>query len=325
MIRISIFTAILATASALSFGPASAQQHIYGIVANPQGSQNYSVSVALAQVMDKKLGMQVRVVPMGGSSTFVPLLDRNEAEFGMLNVEETRTAYTGTGTFNRRSANLQILSVMWPLTISVLVPADSPIRSIADLKGKRMPAGFKAQQIGGVIQDALLANAGLSPSDIKGLPSPSLFAGVDLVATGKADAATSSVGIGQVQEANVKMASYGGVRFLSIDTSPAAMARLTQRFIAYPLKLDPSPSLAGITQPTTVMAYDMFLLTNQKMSEDVAYKVTKMLHDSHADLRKITPIMDRFNPARMTADIGVPYHPGAIRYYKEIGQWPPKK
>jgi TRAP-type uncharacterized transport system substrate-binding protein len=34
--------------------------------------------------------------------------------------------------------------------------------------------------------------------------------------------------------------------------------------------------------------------------------------------------MDRFNPARMTTDIGVPYHPGAIRYYREIGQWPPK-
>ena len=102
------------------------------------------------------------------------------------------------------------------------------------------------------------------------------------------------------------------------------MARLTKSFIAYPLRLDPSPSLAGIAGPTTVMAYDMFLLTNRKMPDDVAYKVTKMLHESHAELRKITPIMDRFNPTRMTTEIGVPYHPGAIRYYREIGQWPPK-
>lgn len=323
MRKISFVAAVVAACS-LGPGPAGAQ-HVYSFVANPQGSQNYSVSVALAQVMDKKLGMQLRVVPMGGSSTFVPLLDRNEAEFGMLNVEETRTAYNGTGTFKRRSPNLQILSVMWPLTISVLVPVDSPIKSIAELKGKRMPTGFKAQQIGVTIQNALLANAGLSPADVQGLPTASLFAGVDLMATGKADAATISVGIGQVQEANVKMASNGGVRFLSIDTSAAAMARLTKHFIAYPLRLDPAPSLAGITAPTTVMAYDMFLLTNQKMSEDVAYKVIKTLHDSYEELRKITPIMDRFNPARMTTDIGVPYHPGAIRYYKEIGQWPPKK
>jgi TRAP transporter TAXI family solute receptor len=316
-----VFSITLSTASCLG---GAAAQHIYGFVSNPQGSQNYSVSVALAQVMDRKLGMQVRVIPTAGSSTFVPILDRNEAELGMLNVEETRTAYSGTGTFTRSNPHLKILSVMWPLTISIMVPVDSPIRSIAELKGKRMPVGFRAQQIGIVIQDALLANAGLSPADITGLPTASLFSGVDLMASGKADASTISVGIGQVQQAAVKMSSRGGVRFLSIDTSPSAMARLTKHFIAYPLKLEPSPSLAGITEPTTVMAYDMFWLTNDKMPDDVAYKLTKMLHESHADLRKITPIMDRFNPARMTTDIGVPYHPGALRYYREIGQWPPK-
>ena len=76
--------------------------------------------------------------------------------------------------------------------------------------------------------------------------------------------------------------------------------------------------------PTTVMSYSVFLTTNDKMPDELAYKMTKMLHDGRADLVKATPALNRFDPNRMAEDIGVPFHPGAVKYLTEIGQWPPK-
>ncbi|MEQ1731289.1 MAG: TAXI family TRAP transporter solute-binding subunit, partial [Vicinamibacterales bacterium] len=74
----------------------------------------------------------------------------------------------------------------------------------------------------------------------------------------------------------------------------------------------------------TIMAYNIFFTTHEKMPEDVVYNLVKALHASKATLVSGHPIFNDFEPGRMTEEIGVPYHAGAIKFYKEIGQWPPK-
>jgi TRAP transporter TAXI family solute receptor len=161
-------------------------------------------------------------------------------------------------------------------------------------------------------------------ADVKTVPTQSLFSGVDLLGEGKVDAATIAVGTAQGQRANVSLASQGGVRFLNVSADPAAVARQRKILPSRTLVIQPAPHAIGIVEPTTIIAYSIFFSTGAKMPDDVVYQVAKAIHDGKDDLVKGHPVFRGFNPNQMTEEIGVPWHPGAIKFYKEIGQWPPK-
>jgi TRAP transporter TAXI family solute receptor len=319
MLKLMIAAAVASGVSATAHA-----QQVRVIAANPQGSIFYAASAVFGKLMDEKLKMQVRVQPMAGSSTYIPLLDRGEVDFGLTNVDDARSSYKGTGNFRQANPNLRLTAIAFPLTLGVLVVNDSPIKTIADLKGKTLPWGYQAQVTGRVLQEAVLASAGLTMKDVKTVPTQSLFSGVDLLGEGKVDAAVISVGTGQGQQANVKMASRGGVRFLNMDSSPAAVARIRNILPARPFVVQPAPHAIGIIGPTTIMAYSIFFSTHAKMPDDVVYNLVKMVHASKDDLVKGHPVFRNFDPKGMTEEIGVPWHPGAIKFYQEIGQWPPK-
>ena len=312
-------------AAALAFGGTTAvQAQVRVIASNPQGSIFYAASAAIGKLLDEKLKMQVRVQPMGGSSTYIPLLNRGEADFGLTNVDDSMTSFKGTGNFRQPNPDLRLIAAVFPLTLGVIVPKDSPIKSIADLKGKSMPWGYNAQTTGRVLQQAVLATEGLTMDDVKPVPTHSLFSGVDLLGEGKVEAATIAIGTAQAQRANVALASRGGLRFLNMNSSAEALARMRKILPARPVTIQPSAFAVGIVGPTTIMAYSIFFTTNAKMSDDVVYDIVKAIHGGKDVMIKGHPIFRGFNPKQMTEEIGVPWHPGAIKFYREVGQWPPK-
>jgi len=315
----------VAAAAIASLATAAQAQQVRVIASNPQGSVFYAASAALGKLIDEKLKMQVRVQPMGGSSTYIPLLNRGEVDFGLTNVDDSMTSFKGAGNFRQPNPNLRLMAAAFPLTLGALVPADSPIKTIADLKGKTMPWGYNAQTTGRVLQQAVLASAGLTMDDVKTVPTQSLFSGVDLLAEGKVEAATIAIGTAQVQRANVTLNSRGGVRFINMESSPEAMARVKKILPSRPITIKPAPHTIGVTTPTTILAYSIFFTTHEKMPDDVVYNLVKAMHGAKEDLIKGHPVFRSFDPARMTEEIGVPWHPGAIKFYKEINQWPPKE
>jgi TRAP transporter TAXI family solute receptor len=315
---------VIAATVSSGFAAAAQAQQVWVIASNPQGSIFYSASAAIGKLLDEKLKVQVRVQPMAGSSTYIPLLDRGEIDFGLTNVDDTRSAYKGTGDFRQANTNLRLIAAVFPLTLGAIVPNDSPVKSVADLKGKVMPWGYNAQTTGRVLQQAVLASAGLTINDVKTVPTQSLFSGVDLLGEGKVEAAVIAVGTAQVQRANVTLASRGGLRFLDMSTTPEALAAIRKFLPARPVTIQPAPYAVGIVAPTTIMAYNVFFSTSAKISDDVVYNVTKAIHAGKDDLLKGHPVFRGFEPNRMTEEVGVPWHPGAVKLYKEIGQWPPK-
>lgn len=315
---------VIAATVSSGFAAAAQAQQVWVIASNPQGSIFYSASAAIGKLLDEKLKVQVRVQPMAGSSTYIPLLDRGEIDFGLTNVDDTRSAYKGTGDFRQANTNLRLIAAVFPLTLGAIVPNDSPVKSVADLKGKVMPWGYNAQTTGRVLQQAVLASAGLTINDVKTVPTQSLFSGVDLLGEGKVEAAVIAVGTAQVQRANVALASRGGLRFLDMSTTPEALAAIRKLLPARPITIQPAPYAVGIVAPTTIMAYNVFFSTSAKISDDVVYNVAKAIHAGKDDLLKGHPVFRGFEPNRMTEEVGVPWHPGAVKLYKEIGQWPPK-
>ncbi len=307
-------------------GTASAQTIGFG--ANPQGSLYHRIGVAISKLMNEKMGIKTRVQPYSGSSTYIPLLNRNELHFALVNVSDAVNAREGITNFEGRpQTNLRLINVMFLLRFSILVPNDSPVRKIEDIKGLRMPSGFTSQTTIRNLMRAVLASGGLKVSDIKPYPTPNVFKGVTLLGEGKVDAAPMAIGPAVIKKAAIKLRKRGGVRFISIGKDEAAMSEIVP---SSSVLVKPAPHLTGIREPTTMMAFRAFLTTNDKASDEMVYNLIKTIHQNKPFLVAATKALGTFNPKIMTYDLAgkkgkVPYHPAAIKYLKEIGQWPPVK
>jgi TRAP transporter TAXI family solute receptor len=319
--RLGILTGAMAAAIVLA-SPAAAQ--MYGLGTGKQGFFTYGAGAAIAKVAADN-GLNLRLQPYGGTSAYVPGVNAGEIEFGLANELETHYAVTGTAIYkDKPQPDLRVVAILTPLFSEFYVRKDSPIKTIADLKGKRVPSDFVAQRIIDVLTKGMLANGNLSYDDVQKVPVPNVAGGADELAEGKADVFLFALGSGKVIEVDSKV---GGLRVLPIDPSPEAMARM-KKFIpvAYPIKLDPGKGRLGIVEPTWVYAYDYLVLANAKVSDDAVYKLAKIMHDNKAALVAGFGALSGFDPARMTKQMDpAQFHPGAIKYYKEIGEWPPKK
>ena len=317
----------LIIAAVLSCTAVMAQAQVVGLATNQQGSLYYSAGVAVAEVMQQKGQLTTRVQPMSGSSAYAPLVNRGEIEFGLLNALDVVNAYTGVDNFkDRKNTDLRLVGVMFALPIGIAVPNDSPVRSIKDLKGLRMPSQFTAQNTILSVQNAILATGGLSNDDMKPFPVANYIKGMQALGEGKVDAALACFGCAAGQEINVSLSAHGGLRFVSMDDSAEAAAAMQKIFSsAYTKVFQPSPALSGIIGPTRVMVYSAFLVSSTKTPDELVYKATKAIHENKQMLATSSAIMKSFEPSLMDEASVVPYHSGAEKFYKEIGEWPPKK
>lgn len=313
--------ASVAAAVALTLcAPAEAQ--VLAMGTSPQGTWTYSAGAAIAKVA-ADTGMQMRVQPYAGTTALLPLMNRGELDFGLANHLEAVQAVAGDDAYEgRRNLDIRVVSVLTPLNVAIFVRADSPIRSIAELKGKRVPTEFLAQRVIHTMIAAELANGGLDMADIQGVPVPNVNRGADEFTAGRTDAFYFALGSAKVMEANAARP----IRALSVDPSPAGVAAL-RKFVpvAYAMKVEPSPNLAGVVEPTYVMAYDYLALTNSKVPDATVYQLAKAMHANRTALKDGFPPLAGFAQDKMAKDLGeITYHPGAIKFFTEAGLWPPK-
>jgi TRAP-type uncharacterized transport system substrate-binding protein len=88
----------------------------------------------------------------------------------------------------------------------------------------------------------------------------------------------------------------------------------------------PAPNFPEIKEDIPMLAFDMTMQTHVDVPDDVVYRVVKALHERQKELVAIFAGLRRFDPREMAVKYeGLEYHPGAIKFYQEIGQWPPKE
>jgi TRAP-type uncharacterized transport system substrate-binding protein len=110
-----------------------------------------------------------------------------------------------------------------------------------------------------------------------------------------------------------------------MSDTPDARARIKQVMpTTYPSVLQPAKEYVGILAPTTVLFEDYLVVAGAQMSDDDAYKVAKALYEHQDKLASIARAFARYNKEELGKDHGVPFHPGAIKFYREKGIWPGK-
>jgi len=296
----------------------AANAQVLGFGSAPQGSIGYNMSSAIAKVMAEDAKLQSRVQPYSGSSAVLPLVNTGELDLAVCNVLEIEEATKGEGPYNgRKQANLRVLAVIFPLLSSIFVRNDSPIKSLADLKGKRIPAGFSAQVTLDRIIDAVLANGGVERKDIVPVLVPNVIRGADDFVEGKIDGGFFAIGAAKVLEVHK---STGGIRYLPLSDEPAAVARMKKHMsYAYVTTVNPSPAFAGIAAPTKLMAYDYLVAVGSHVKDEQAYRIAKAMYEGKPKLIESLGAFRGFNPDLMNRAMPATFHPGSLKFYQEKG------
>jgi TRAP transporter TAXI family solute receptor len=296
----------------------AAQAQTVGIVTTPAGSFSNSAGQAIAKVLVDKA--KLRAVVQAQASTGFEEVESGAGDFNVSNSFDATFYTTGTGEYQGQGAKpaMRNAGSLIPYRVAMHVRADSPIKGIGDLKGKRVSSEFNAQKTIARIVEAHLANAGLGYKDVVGVPAPNVVRQAEDFMSGRVDVMFFALGSAAIKQAH---ASVGGVRVLEVDTSPEAMKRVQALLPgAYVMQVAPHPSIEGVAKPTNLVAFDMVLITNAKVAEDVVYRAVKALHENKQDLMATFPPFAIFQPQNMAKTVqGVQMHPGALKFYKEAG------
>jgi TRAP transporter TAXI family solute receptor len=286
----------------------------YGIATMQPGTLNHTTGSAIAKVLKEKSGMNVLVQPTAGETTLIPMVGRAEAELGIANIAEVVNVTKG-GTAAGQQPDLRLVGSIHALRVAFFVRKDGNLKSMADLKGLRVTAGYSAMRTIDTIVHAMLGTAGLTINDVKPVPVPNVIRGADDFAGGTADTFMFAFGAPKVREVD---ATVGGIRALEISEAGMAASRKIFPY-GYLTEVSPGPVFVGVPQKMKVFSYDNMLFTHAKVKDEVVYKIIGTMADNTADLITVQPALRGFTAAGLYKQYDIPYHPGALKYFKEKG------
>lgn len=308
-----------ALAFSISAWPATAQ--VVTIATGAQGSLAYNSGQAVAKVLNG-VGITARTQPLVG---YLPLINSGEVDFGFSNGVEAAFALTGTGNYTRKNPNMRLVGTMFPLATGLMAPCDLGLKTVADLKAKagglRIASEYTSSTIIPFYIRGGLANGGMKYADFKQVPVASFVAGIKALGDGLVDVALVSLNSGAGKQSAVKLKSHGGLCYISLDKSPAGTAAFKKFLPAGSIVSMPQKeNINGLQKyGANIMQIPWMMLTNAKVSEDLVYKTTKTIAESKDALKKSFGAFGRAKREAMAPANAVPYHPGALKYYKEAG------
>ncbi|MBV9346365.1 MAG: TAXI family TRAP transporter solute-binding subunit [Pseudolabrys sp.] len=287
-------------------GTCGVQAQTLGFATMQPGTLNHTSGSAVAKVLKEKANLNVVVQPTAGESVLIPLVSRGEAELGIANIFEVVAA-------KQTAPDLRLIGSLHPLRGAFWVRKDTPMKTVADLKGKKVGLGYSAMRTIDPMVKAMLAAGGLSEKDVTPVLIPNVIRGADDFAAGQADMFFFAFGAPKVREVD---ATVGGIRALEIPETGMAAAQKIQPE-GYLTQAQPNPFFIGVEKPMGVYTWDNMIFTNAKMSDDTVYKIIETLEANKADLVTIQPALREFSAAALYKKYDLPYHPGALKYFKD--------
>jgi uncharacterized protein len=279
----------------------------------------------LAKVASEAGPVQTTVQPYTGTSTFLPLLNNGELEFGVVNGVDMGMAYQGpqrlkVGGKNDfpHSPDTRLVMRGAPLIIGLLVKKDSPLKSVHDIKGKRVTGEYPAHQAVWFNMFGMMASGGLTWKDVNVVPVPAVNDGIDALVQGRAEVTAGALNMAKIREADASV----GVRHLSLDCSPEGDRRVRQAVPGYYTRIVKAGGAAAIVEDTCTVAYDIYFATHKGASDQLVTAILKATWDNVEKLPPMHPGFKEWTRDRAaSAEVTLPYHPAVIKFYQEKGVW----
>jgi len=290
------------------------------------GSGGYNQSVAIGKALKDAMGVDLRVLPgKNDVSRQVPLREK-KVDFSATGVGAAYLAQEGVFEFGAKGWGPQPVRVLLAANsdsnLTIGVAADAGIKEMKDLKGKRVAWVVGSPSLNENV-GAMLAFAGLTWADVKKVEFPGFGQSWDGIKGNLVDAAFAQTTSGKVFEA---AASPRGLYWPPLPhADKEGWARLTAKAPFFqPSKgteganLSPEKPHEGATYPYPI------LIAYADQKDDVVHAMTKAMVELFPKYKDASPGINGWALARQNYEWAVPYHPGAIRYFKEIKTWTDK-
>ncbi|MGZ0052122.1 TAXI family TRAP transporter solute-binding subunit [Brevibacillus gelatini] len=289
----------------------SSQQLV--IATGGTGGTYYPLGGGMADHITKNAGVTATAQATGASAENIRLLRDKKADIAFTQNDIAEYAAAGTNMFQQdgKIDSFQALGALYDETIQIVVSADSNIKSVADLKGKRVSVGapgsgteINAQQI--------LEAYGMTFDDTQ-LQRLSFADSAKAIQDGKLDAAFQTAGTPTA--AITELAATTGVKIIPIDSDK--IDAIIAKYPYYVKTTIPANTYQTVPEEVTTVSVKSMLLVRSDLSEDLVYKVTKAIFENtdklgHAKAKEIK--LDS-----VLSGVSIPIHPGAKKYFDEKG------
>lgn len=283
----------------------------------PSGSPTgtyYIALTAIAGVVSKYEPNIVAVaVPGGGSAANCRSVGKGESLMSMTTSMVAYQAYTATGSFqNEKYENLRSVGPAHPLIISFIVKSNSNIKTVYDLKGKRVAIG-EAGSGDAVAAEEILKTAGIWDSVIKvNVGDPDSW---DMLKSGAVDAA-----IHHTTVPNSNLYQFSTSTSITLTEIPDELAdKIIQNSPYFFKYVAPKDSYVGMTSDIKVLANPSILITNKDAEEEMVYKFIKAYWDHFDEVVASAKFLNTVNKDNPLGGISIPLHSGAYKYWMEKG------
>ncbi len=280
----------------------------------------YPTGGAIAKIVNKKrkvYGIRVTVESTGGSVFNVNAVMAGDLEFGIVQSDRQYQAWHGLAEWKDKGPQKDLRSVfsIHPESVTLVAADDAGIKTIQDLKGKRVNIGNPGS---GQRQNAIdaLENAGINyKTDLKA-ESVKAAEAPGLLQDGRIDAFFYTVGhpSGAIKEAT---AGKRKVHFVPIT----GLDKLLKKYPYYAKAVIPIKFYPNATNKEDVPTFGVkaTFVTSIKVPEKVVYAITKEVFENFETFKKLHPAYEVLTKKSMLEGLTAPLHPGAIKYYKEAG------
>jgi len=279
------------------------------------GTFNYVGSVVANFVTEKLDDFDMRAITTGGSNVNVRLLKEGEIDFGMANGLSLYLAYEGKGIWEGKAQkNLRALTRTHAAAIHYIVDANSGIKTFKDLIGKK----GNTDVVGGttrLIHEDICKYAGV---DNKLIPEVNVdyVQALDLFRDNHIQWFMAS---GSVPEANVTEIAFTR-NIDNLDVGGELRDRMVKEIPYYFPVTIPSGTYKGIDRPIETIVTVVAIFCDESVPDDIAYKLTKAIHDNVDELRKLHVGLSDLSVDNAAGGLGIPLHPGSIKYFNEVAK-----
>ena len=277
----------------------------------------YSFGENIANIWNNNIkDVNVVVESTGASAENLRLLNRHEADLAFVQNDVMDYAYNGTDIFaGEVLTNFSAVLTLYPEIVQIAATKESGIKSIADMKGKRVSVGdagsgveFNSKQI--------LESYGLTFNDIEKY-NLSFTLSSEGLQNGTLDACFIVAGIPNA--ALQELALNKEIVLISLDK--IQIDELVIEYKYYTEFTIPANTYNGVTNSTRAIAVKASLVANNNLSEEAVYNLIKTIFDKKEDLIVLNSKAEEINIDNAYRGISVPFHPGAVKYYKELGYY----
>jgi len=305
---------VIAISLSLFWGSAQAQN--ISIATGGTGGVYYPMGGGLAAVLSSKVpGMSATAEVTGGSVDNLNLIGTGKPYIGFSMADAAKDAQVGEGKFAGKKVDLRTLMILYPNLMHVATVESTGIKSMKDLKGKRVSTGAPGSATE-VMAFRLLEAAGLDKDKDVKRERLSVAESVNAVKDRKIDA---FFWVGGLPTAAVTdLANSPGMKIVMVDTTEEVPAMNKKYGNLYFPAVIPKATYTGMAKDNKVAAVANILVVNANMSNEEAYKIVKAVFDNKLDLvRTHQEYMNVSLENQKAKSTPIEFHPGALKYFKE--------